>query len=97
MEISCGDQLIGNTNFAFKSDEFNGCINENFNDVWYSITGDDKVHLLSSQTNSNNLAIDLYEGSCSQNFVECENDININDSEGYSFLAEAGVIYKIRV
>jgi hypothetical protein len=97
IEISCGETLIGNTDFAFPNNEFNGCNFEGTNDVWYTITGDDKTHVFSSQLDIYNLNVDLYEGSCSLNFTECETENHINESQSFSFFAEAGTLYTIRV
>jgi len=44
--VACGDPIIGDTNFAIYTGNYNGCYSENDSDVWYEIVGDDMIHTL---------------------------------------------------
>ena len=95
LPLICGTTIEGNTESALSSDEFNGCNNEFQDDLWYTITGDDQVHLFSNGSISN-LEMDIYQGTCSTGFTACNNGIRINN-DNFSFFAESGITYTIRI
>ena len=97
VSLVCGERISGNTSLAFYSDVYNGCNRENEPDLWYTISGDDKVHVFDlQQSSADNLRLDIYQGDCGT-FQTCilNNELSLDGS--HSFLAVNGEEYLIRI
>ncbi len=95
--LTCDDRISGNTALAFNTNEYNGCNREDEGDLWYSITGDDMVHVFEIKSLRTNLSMDIYEGECGA-FEECVMETRFyGGKDGTSFFASSGKEYLIRV
>ena len=98
IEINCGDMVASNTTQATSTMNFNGCITEDSNDLWYSIIGTGDIfefHSLSSQ--SGLIDIYIYEEACSSTYQECNENIYLNNGESKYFQSIIGIEYFFRV
>lgn len=98
INIVCSESIIGNTTFASHSDEYNGCHSEYANDLWYTVTGDDMLHVFRADSlEKDYIRFDIYEGFCGTEISVCTNSFGLSDDSKDFFFAEAGKTYLIRI
>ncbi len=102
IDISCGQTVGGNTNFATSVMIYNGCYYENIEDVWYTITGTgDIIEFHHLQSVDDRIILQIYNEPCASTYLQCNTSLDIslnNGNNGYNyFLAEQDSIYYIRV
>lgn len=104
VQITCGEEINGNTENASEQDESNGCQSERSPDLWYTIIGDGNAYTFDLLNNVNDLLfVSIYDSQCGPGegalFEECL-DTGIALQPGIStasFITEVGQTYYIRI
>ncbi len=99
IRLNCSESMIGNTQFADYEDGYNGCNFENENDIWYTVIGDDMIHVfMTDSIETGEVRLEIYNGSCGDTY-ECITNfwLSENNLMTRSFYAVAGQNYIIRV